>query len=110
MNRLSWINRESDISVVRQCELVGVTRSVVYNAIPAVRVSEEDLLLCRLIDEEYTRHPFYGSRRMVHVLRAQGQTSTASGCRLMRHMGLAGMAPGPNTSTVSTPTCCEGLR
>jgi putative transposase len=52
-----------------------------------------------LLDEEYTRHPFYGSRKMVvylgqcghHVNRKRVQ-------RLMQKLGLAGMAPGPNTS------------
>jgi putative transposase len=85
--------------VVRQCELADVTRSVVYAPVSAVPVSEEELLLCRLIDEEYTRRPFYGSRRMVLFLKAQGHTVNRKRVqRLMRLMGLAGMAPGPNTS------------
>jgi len=36
----------------------------VYARQAPARASEEDLALLRLIDEEYTRHPFYGSRRM----------------------------------------------
>jgi hypothetical protein len=60
---------------------------------------KEDLLLCRLIDEEYTRRPFYGSRRMVVCLRRLGHIVNRKRVqRLMRTMGLAGMAPGPNTS------------
>jgi len=60
---------------------------------------EEDLLLCRLIDEEYTRRPFYGSRRMVvHLSRLGHIVNRKRVQRLMRTMGLAGMAPGPNTS------------
>ena len=46
-----------------------------------------DDLIKRLIDEEYTRSPFYGSRKMVAHLQ-----------RLMREMGLAGMVPSPATS------------
>jgi len=85
--------------VVRQCELAAVTRSLVYAPIPMAPASEEELLLCRQIDEEYTRRPFYGSRRMVHFLKAQGHTVNRKRVqRLMRLMGLAGMAPGPNTS------------
>lgn len=62
-------------------------------------MSEEDELLCRLIDEEYTRHPFYGSRRMVVYLSRLGHVVNRKHVqRLMRQMGLAGMAPGPNTS------------
>ena len=62
-------------------------------------VDESDLLHSRLIDEEYTRHPFYGSRRMVVFLKTVGHTVNRKRVRrLMRQMGLAGMAPGPNTS------------
>jgi len=57
------------------------------------------LLLCRLIDEQYTNRPFYGSRRMVVYLRQAGHRVNRKHVRrLMRQMGLAGMAPGPNTS------------
>jgi putative transposase len=58
-----------------------------------------DLLHSRLIDEEYTRHPFYGTRRMVIFLSKAGYVVNRKRVqRLMRAMGLAGMAPGPNTS------------
>jgi len=61
-------------------------------------VEEEDLLLCRLLDEQYTNHPFYGSRRMIVPLRQAGyEVNRKRVQRLMRQMGLAGMAPGPNT-------------
>jgi putative transposase len=53
----------------------------------------------RLIDEAYTRRPFYGSRRMVVHLDTEGYVVNRKRVqRLMRLMGLAGMAPGPNTS------------
>lgn len=60
---------------------------------------EEDLLILALIDAEYTRHPFYGSRKMVVYLRTTGHAVNRKRVqRLMRILGLAGMAPGPNTS------------
>jgi len=53
----------------------------------------------RLIDEQYTRRPFYGSRKMVTYLKGQGHWVNRKRVqRLMRILGLAGMAPGPNTS------------
>ena len=53
----------------------------------------------RLIDEQYLRTPFYGSRRMTHWLTEQGQAVNRKRVqRLMRLMGLEGMAPGPSTS------------
>lgn len=60
---------------------------------------EEELLILALIDAEYTRHPFYGSRKMVVYLRITGHAVNRKRVqRLMRILGLAGMAPGPNTS------------
>lgn len=51
------------------------------------------------IDAEYTRHPFYGSRKMTVYLRSMGHCINRKRVqRLMGKLGLAGMAPGPNTS------------
>jgi putative transposase len=82
-----------------QCELAGVARSAVY-APPLAAVPDAlTLLLLAAIDREYTRHPFYGSRRMVVFLGVMGYiVSRKRVQRLMRILGLAGMAPGPNTS------------
>lgn len=62
-------------------------------------LAEDEGLLLRLLDEEYTRHPFYGSRRMTEYLRSCGHVVNRKRVqRMMRTLGLAGMAPGPNTS------------
>jgi putative transposase len=59
----------------------------------------QNLELMRLIDEEYTRHPFYGSRKMRDWLRRQGYAVNRKRVRrLMRKMGLESVAPKPNTS------------
>jgi putative transposase len=89
------------IPVVRQCRLAGVARATLYGRARAHPRTEnaEDLSLLRLIDEQYTRRPFYGSRRMVVYLREQGwRVNRKRVQRLMRLLGLIGMAPGPNTS------------
>ena len=53
----------------------------------------------RLIDEQYTRTPFYGSRRMTVVLNGLGHEINRKRVqRLMRLMNLEGVAPGPRTS------------
>ena len=102
--RLGWIEPAHEtLPLTRQCELAGVPRSSVYRWLemagrPAAD-DEEDLKLQALIDEEYTSRPFYGSRRMVVFLRTVGYVVNRKRVqRLMRSMGLAGMAPGPNTS------------
>lgn len=53
--------------------LAGVARSSFYGRQAPREESEEDLLRCHLIDEQYTRRPFYGSRRMVVYLADQRQ-------------------------------------
>ena len=89
----------------------GLSRHVLCRALPH-RVDEIDLLFYRLIDEEYTRHPFFGSRKRVVFLKTQGHIVNRKRVqRLMRAMSLA--APGPNTSrahsgTRFTPICCAG--
>ena len=87
------------MAVVRQCVLASVSRATVYAQQKPKPVDESDLLVSRLIDEEYTRRPFYGSRKMVVFLKTVGHHVNRKRVRrLMRQMGLAGMAPGPNTS------------
>jgi len=99
VKRLSWVVTESQMTLSRQCQLAGVSRTSVYNRRKVQKVCEVTLLLCRLIDEEYTRRPFYGSRKMVRHLKTTGHVVNRKRVqRLMREMGLAGMAPGPNTS------------
>ena len=83
-----------------QCRLAGTARSTVYAGKAAV-VDGVELLLLRLVDEEFTRHPFYGSRKMVVWLGTQGHSVNRKRVqRLMRILGLAAMAPGPNTSKI----------
>jgi|APCry1669189241_1035207.scaffolds.fasta_scaffold16466_3 putative transposase len=99
MNRLDWIDMDHSIATTNQCELAGVSRATLYAHQKPKLIDAEDLLLCALIDEEYTRHPFYGSRRMVVMLARVGHIVNRKRVqRLMRQMGLVGMAPGPNTS------------
>jgi putative transposase len=85
--------------VSRQCELSGVARSTRYASLRPTEPDAEELALLAAIDEAYTAHPFYGSRRMVVELGRQGyQVNRKRVQRLMQILGLAGMAPGPNTS------------
>lgn len=87
------------MSIVRQCILAEVSRATIYAHQRPRLVDENCLLLGHLIDEEYTRHPFYGSRKMLIFLKTAGHAVNRKRVQgLMRKMGLAGMAPGPNTS------------
>lgn len=76
-----------------------MARATVYARQKPRLLDQDDEVLKRLIDQEYTRHPFYGSRKMVVYLGLCGHTVNRKRAqRLMRALGLAGMAPGPNTS------------
>jgi putative transposase len=86
------------LSIARQCELVGLVRSSYYYS--PLFESEQNLLLLRLIDEHYTRCPYYGSRRMVAMLKRDvaWRVNRKRVQRLMRILGLAAIHPGRNLS------------
>jgi putative transposase len=85
------------LSICRQCELLGLGRSSFYYE-PATETAE-DLALMRQIDEHYTECPFYGSRRWTAWLQSQGhQVNRKRVRRLMRLMGLEALYPKPRLS------------
>lgn len=90
-----------DLSVRRQCQLLGVARSGVYRPPPAAN-DDDDLVLMRRIDELFTAWPFLGSRRMTAMLRAEDHLVNRKRVqRLMRRMGITALGPRPRTSKPS---------
>jgi putative transposase len=86
-----------ELSVRRQCELLGLNRSGLYYQ-PAAETTE-NLRLMRLLDEEYTAHPFLGSRRLTRWLLGQGEAVNRKRVqRLLRLMGLEAIYPKPKLS------------
>jgi putative transposase len=91
------VKPDAEISMRRQCELVGVCRSSVYYE--PCETSPEQLALMRRIDALHLKFPFYGSRMMSQTLKAEGRDVNRKRVqRLMRLMDLVSMAPKPNTS------------
>lgn len=90
------------LSVRRQCELLGLNRSSWYY-VPGTE-SDENLQLMRLIDEQYTRTPFYGWPRMTAYLREQRGllVNHKRVQRLMQKMGVQAIYPKPRTTIAST--------
>ncbi len=85
------------LSVVRQCALLGISRSSVYYQ--PVQASQENLVLMKLIDQQYLERPFYGSRRMTAWLRSQGyRVNRKRVRRLLGIMGLRAIYRRPRTS------------
>ena len=87
----------SQLNLVRQCDLMNIARSSYYYR-PKTE-SEFNLELMRVIDEQYLKTPWYGSRQMSRHLRRQGHWVNRKRIRrLMRKMGLVAVAPAPDTS------------
>ena len=92
--------KHPQLSVRRQCELVGLNRSTFYYR-PAGE-SDLNLHLMRLIDKQYTKTPFYGWPRMTAQLRRQGYAINHKRVRrLMSTMGLQAIHPRPRTSAAA---------
>jgi putative transposase len=86
-----------EISLRRQCALVGLSRTGLYYK--PHRASAENSGLMRLLDEQYTRTPFYGVERMTAWLRARGyEINPKRVRRLLREMGLEAVYPKPRLS------------
>jgi putative transposase len=86
-----------EISISRQCELLGLARSSFYYE-PRPETAE-NLRLMRMLDLQYTATPFYGVRRMTAYLNSQGEEVNHKRVRrLMREMGLEAIYPKPKLS------------
>jgi len=96
--RRAWIiPKHPRLSVRRQCQLLGLApASYYYQAVPE---SAENLHYLRLLDQEYTDHPFYGVRKMTVWLQQQGYAVGPKRVRrLLRAMGLMAVYPKPRLS------------
>ena len=88
---------DPEISVRRQCELLGVNRAGLYYQ--PLGESAENLRLMRLLDEQFTKTPFYGSRKMVEWLRTRGfEVNRKRVSRLMDVIGIEAVYPKPRLS------------
>ncbi|MCX7745410.1 MAG: IS3 family transposase [Clostridia bacterium] len=98
-DRINMIEKDNKkLSISRQAKLLSLNRtSLYYKPVP---VDGEELLIKRLIDEIYTRHPEYGYRRMPTILNRDYHTgiNRKRTRRYMREMGIHGFCPGPNLS------------
>lgn len=85
------------ISIARQCDVLGLPRSTYYY--PSQGESPANLHLMRLLDEKYTDDPYYGIRRMTAWLRSEGyHVNHKRVARLLRKMGIEAIYPKPRTT------------
>lgn len=91
------IERNHELSIKRQAELVGVSRGQVYYLARAT--SEADQQLMKRIDAIHLEHPFAGSRMLRDLLGREGFTvGRRHVATLMRRMGIEALYRKPNTS------------
>ena len=97
-DRRALIDRDhANLSIRRQCTLLGLARSGVYR--PPPPANDNDLAVMRRIDELFTAWPFLGSRRMAAMLRAEGWPINRKRVqRLMRRMGIEALGPKPRAT------------
>jgi len=91
------VEREGPLSLRRQCQLLGLNRGAVYYE--SVEIGAYELELMSLIDRQYLRTPFYGSRRVTAWLQSQGHAVNRKRVqRLMQRMGLEVIYQRPRSS------------
>ncbi len=97
-SRLALIERhEAELPLRVQAELLGVSRPSLYYT--SVLASAAEVATKHRIDELYTAHPFYGSRRLRVCLQREGLCINRKTVqRYMREMGIVAICPGPNLS------------
>lgn len=94
---MELLERDSQtMSLQEQCELLSLNRTSLYYQ--RVGPSAEEVVTKKRIDEIYTEHPYYGSRRITIALQKEMTISRPTVQRYMREMCIAGVCPGPNLS------------
>jgi putative transposase len=85
-----------ELSLKVQAELLGISYSSLFYQLKPP--SPRELAIKRRIDEIYTAHPFYGSRKIAVILQPEFGVSRPTVQAYMREMGISAVVPGPNTS------------
>lgn len=97
-DRRKMINiNDNNLSIAAQCDLVLINRSSYYYK--AKSLTTKDIEIMNIIDETYTQHPYYGTRRMSKYLQAKGYDISRKVLRrYYRIMGLEAVYPKMNLS------------
>jgi putative transposase len=104
------IDREHDLPITRQAQLLNICRGSVYY-LPRP-VGDANLALMRRIDELHLEHPFMGARMLRRMLQREGVTVRRHVATLMQRMDIEALCapnlapPRPIRAIRSTHTCC----
>lgn len=105
---------DNELSIVRQCQLLEVSRSSHYHEPQGE--SEQNLALMERIDRLHLEHPYFGAIRMSKHLSTEDLSFNVKRIRrLMRKMGISAIYPTPNTSEAckwhkKSPYLLRGLK
>lgn len=92
---IGWADQK--LTITKQCELLGLSKGALYYK--PVGESAENLLFMDLIDRQYLKTPFYGSRKFAAYLQGEGYNVNRKRVqRLMRKMGIEAIYPKVNLS------------
>ena len=99
-DKRNWIEVNHPLLSIRnQCEILNLPRSSIYYMPHIKEFSDEQLALLRLVDEIYTRRPFFGTRQMSDYISLHHYSCKRHQTRwAYEYLGLHSLAPGPNTS------------
>lgn len=95
--RIRLLEKDSEnMTLQEQCRLLSLNRTSLYYQ--PMEPTAEEIAIKRRIDEIYTAHPYYGSRRITVTLQKEMSISRPTVQRHMREMSIAGVCPAPNLS------------
>jgi putative transposase len=96
------IEPHGSLSQVRQCQLLNLARSTYYSQPQPISHADLDLVLLRMMDEQYLKTPQYGSRSYATWFQRQGTLlGRKKASSLMKTLGIVSIAPKPRTSISS---------
>ncbi len=100
-DRRSWIELNHPLfSLRQQCQMLGLNRSSIYYTPVIKALSDSQLRLLRLVDEIYTKYPFFGTRQMSNYISLHHHDCRRHEIRwVYERLGLHSLSPGPHTST-----------
>lgn len=98
--RRSWVEPDHQLlSVRQQCKILEINRSSLYYTPRPKSLSDEELALLRLVDEIYTKYPFFGTRQMSDYISLHEYPCKRHEIRwAYEQLSLRSLAPGPHTS------------
>ena len=100
--RVTSVDTKLNISLNRQLELLTISKTAYYYQPVEQFSSDEDIILLNTIDIIYTKHPYYGTRRIVKLLARLGiKVGRKLVKSAMEYMGIRAMYPKHKTTNAN---------